>query len=55
MMNDLPRNIAYAKAIESAVKRHRGNGDATKPCRVVDIGCGAGLLSLLALKAGARK
>jgi len=43
MMNDTPRNTAYARAIERAAPgRH-----------VLDIGTGAGLLALLAARAGA--
>lgn len=44
MMNDVSRNEAYAKAIRSTVRP----GDT-----VLDIGMGAGLLSLMAARAGA--
>lgn len=44
MMNDAPRNAAFRAAIEARV---------TPEARVLDIGCGAGLLSLLAARAGA--
>ncbi|MFO1189196.1 MAG: tetratricopeptide repeat protein [Alphaproteobacteria bacterium] len=46
MMNDTARNAAYQAAIQRAV------GPDT---HVLDIGCGAGLLSLLAAGAGARR
>jgi predicted RNA methylase len=54
MMNDLPRNLAYSTAISNAVKHCHSQG-SNKPCRVVDIGCGAGLLSMLAHQAGAEE
>ena len=44
MMNDRPRNEAFEKAIKARLEP----GDT-----VLDIGCGAGLLSLMALRAGA--
>ena len=44
MMNDAPRNAAFRAAIEARV---------TPQTRVLDIGCGAGLLSLLSARAGA--
>lgn len=46
MMNDHARNAAY----EAAIKRAVG-----KDTHVLDIGCGGGLLSLLAARAGARQ
>lgn len=49
MMNDKPRNTAFAAAISSAVRARREKGS----CRVVDLGCGAGVLSVLASKEGA--
>ncbi|CAE6927730.1 Art7 [Symbiodinium natans] len=50
MMNDAPRNAAFEAGIRSAISAARRPDGA---CRVVDLGCGAGLLSLLALRAGA--
>lgn len=47
MMNDAPRNQAFERAIRRAIARH---GPAT---RVLDIGTGSGLLSLMAARAGA--
>ena len=46
MMNDLTRNNAYLKALQSAIK-----GDEL----VLDIGTGSGLLSMMAVDSGARK
>lgn len=49
MMNDAPRNDAFEDAIKAAIA-------ATGPdARVLDIGAGSGLLSLMAARAGARK
>lgn len=45
MMNDIPRNRAYRQAIEARV---------TPDTRVLDIGCGGGLLSLISARAGAK-
>lgn len=45
MMNDTPRNQAFCQAIEQLV---------TPDTRVLDIGSGAGLLSLIAARAGAQ-
>lgn len=47
MLADTIRNQAYRSAIERAV------GNAGKGCRVLDIGCGTGLLGLIASRAGA--
>jgi len=44
MMNDAPRNQAFRAAIEARV---------SPGMKVLDIGCGAGLLSLIAARAGA--
>jgi tetratricopeptide (TPR) repeat protein len=44
MMNDTPRNEAFRAAIEARL---------TPTTRVLDIGCGAGLLSLMSARAGA--
>jgi len=46
MLNDHPRNTAYRKAIEYAVEQKPGS-------RVLDLGCGSGLLSMMAVRAGA--
>ncbi|CAH9084462.1 unnamed protein product [Cuscuta epithymum] len=42
MLNDSPRNRAFREAIEKTV---------TKPCHVLDIGSGTGLLSMMAARA----
>ncbi|XP_022875443.1 protein arginine N-methyltransferase 1.6 isoform X1 [Olea europaea var. sylvestris] len=42
MLNDTPRNKAFRQAIEKAI---------TKPCHVLDIGAGTGLLSMMAARA----
>ena len=47
MMNDAPRNEAFERAIRRAVAA-RG-----PECRVLDIGTGSGLLSMMAARAGA--
>uniref|UniRef100_A0A914V8C3 Protein arginine N-methyltransferase domain-containing protein n=1 Tax=Plectus sambesii TaxID=2011161 RepID=A0A914V8C3_9BILA len=51
MLNDRARNEAYASAIEYFVKKQKEarNGE----CRVLDIGAGSGLLSVMASRAGA--
>ena len=47
MLNDSSRNDAFASAIYRAVQKHQ-------PKLTLDIGCGTGLLSMLAAKAGAK-
>ncbi|CAN4097771.1 unnamed protein product [Withania somnifera] len=42
MLNDTPRNKAYRQAIDNTI---------TKPCHVLDIGAGTGLLSMMAARA----
>lgn len=49
MMNDVPRNDAFEAAIKAAV------AVAGPDARVLDIGAGSGLLSLMAARAGARR
>ncbi|WP_010543176.1 tetratricopeptide repeat protein [Sphingomonas elodea] len=49
MMNDVPRNDAFEAAIKAALAE-RGQG-----ARVLDIGAGSGLLSLMAARAGAQQ
>lgn len=49
MMNDAPRNDAFEAAIRAAITR---KGSAA---RVLDIGAGSGLLSLMAARAGASR
>ncbi|WP_443019184.1 tetratricopeptide repeat protein [Sphingomonas sp.] len=49
MMNDAPRNDAFEAAIKAAI------GVAGPDARVLDIGAGSGLLSLMAARAGGRK
>ena len=51
MLNDLPRNDAYARAVSAAVAEARSAGGGS--VHVLDIGSGEGLLSLLAAEAGA--
>ena len=52
MLNDSARNDAYYRGIVAAVAAHRARHGGAPP-RVLDIGCGAGLLSMFALHAGA--
>lgn len=52
MVNDSRRNDAFAAAIDKAVKRISANSPDGS-CRVLDIGAGSGLLSMLAARAGA--
>ncbi|KFD65874.1 hypothetical protein M514_07041 [Trichuris suis] len=47
MLNDVERNRSYQKAIQRAVDTGRVN-------TVLDIGCGTGILSMMASKAGAK-
>lgn len=49
MMNDVPRNDAFEAAIKAAIEV------AGPDARVLDIGAGSGLLSLMAARAGAQK
>ncbi len=49
MMNDVPRNDAFEAAIQAALAA------AGPEARVLDIGAGSGLLSLMAARAGAQK
>ncbi|MFL9841463.1 protein arginine N-methyltransferase [Sphingomonas sp. ST-64] len=49
MMNDAPRNDAFEAAIRAAV------ATAGPDARVLDIGAGSGLLSLMAARAGAQR
>jgi type II protein arginine methyltransferase len=49
MMNDAPRNDAFEAAIKAAI------AVAGPDARLLDIGAGSGLLSLMAARAGARK
>ncbi|KHN04362.1 Protein arginine N-methyltransferase 1.6 [Glycine soja] len=42
MLNDSPRNTAFRQAIQKTI---------TKPCHVLDIGAGTGLLSMMAARA----
>ncbi|KAG5179122.1 S-adenosyl-L-methionine-dependent methyltransferase [Tribonema minus] len=48
MLNDTARNSAYARAIRRVMAARPG-------CTVLDIGAGTGLLSLMALRAGASR
>eukprot|EP00931_Biecheleriopsis_adriatica_P102727 TRINITY_DN77665_c0_g1_i1.p1 TRINITY_DN77665_c0_g1~~TRINITY_DN77665_c0_g1_i1.p1 ORF type:complete len:883 (-),score=219.92 TRINITY_DN77665_c0_g1_i1:16-2457(-) len=49
MMNDEARNVAFFAALRAAVCQAKRDGR----CRVADLGCGVGVLSLLSLRAGA--
>lgn len=49
MMNDTPRNDAFEAALRAAI------GIAGPGARVLDIGAGSGLLSLMAARAGAQR
>lgn len=53
MMNDAPRNLAFAAGIRQALAEAPATLGA--PRRVADLGCGVGVLSLLALRAGAER
>jgi type II protein arginine methyltransferase len=48
MLNDQPRNDAFEKGIRMAIEAHGG------AARVLDIGAGSGLLSMMAVRAGAQ-
>lgn len=50
MLNDRGRNVAYAGALDRAVKRLHAAGTAA---HVMDVGAGTGLLSLFAMRVGA--
>ena len=50
MINDLPRNSAFHRAIADAIKQQL---QQTQSARVLDIGTGSGLLALLAAQNGA--
>ena len=52
MLNDKRRNAAYCSGIHAAIQQHRQLHGGAAP-RVLDIGAGAGLLSMMAAKAGA--
>ena len=52
MLNDKRRNAAYLSGIRAAIQQHRDSHDGAAP-RVLDIGAGAGLLSMMAARAGA--
>ena len=51
MLNDRVRNEAYQEALNQAITKATAN--LGRPPVVLDIGTGTGLLSLMALKAGA--
>jgi len=54
MLNDTQRNLAYAAGLAAEVAAFKArSADGETPPRVLDIGAGAGLLSLLAAAAGA--
>jgi predicted RNA methylase len=53
MVADEARNLAYRGAIERAVRRQTARRAGGAGCSVLDIGCGTGLLGLIAMRAGA--
>lgn len=54
MLNDKRRNAAYLSGIRAAIEHHCMSNDGAAP-RVLDIGAGAGLLSMMAASAGAEE
>ena len=54
MLNDTRRNAAYLSGIRAAFQQYRDRHPGAAP-RVLDIGAGAGLLSMMAASAGAAK
>lgn len=53
MLHDAPRNSAFRGALETAITAF--TEEHKKPPLVLDIGTGSGLLSMLAVRAGASK
>ena len=52
MLNDATRNAKFADAIVKAVRRWKRKKREGKPLRVLDIGAGTGLLSMVAAREG---
>ena len=53
MVADEGRNNAFDRALISAVRSFKARHGAARPCRVLDVGSGSGLLAMMAARAGA--
>ena len=52
MLNDVGRNAKFADAIVKTVRRWKRRKGEKNPVRVLDIGAGTGLLSMVAAREG---